>query len=43
MAIVCPSECGGALFTHSPVGCSYLPVAGVSSCTERDMMDISYS
>lgn len=24
--------------TYSPVGCSYLPVAGVSKCAERDMV-----
>ncbi len=24
--------------TYSPVGCSYLPVAGVSRCAERDMI-----
>lgn len=24
--------------TYSPVGCSYLPVWGVSSCSERDMI-----
>ena len=24
--------------THSPVGCSYLPVTGVSNVTETDML-----
>ena len=24
--------------THSPVGCSYLPVAGVSKVTDTDML-----
>lgn len=27
--------------THSPVGCSYLPVAGVSRVAERDMLDMA--
>lgn len=26
--------------THSPVGCSYLPVAGVSNVTETDMLGV---
>ncbi len=28
----------GSETTYSPVGCSYLPVAGVSKCAERDMV-----
>ena len=27
--------------THSPVGCSYLPAAGVSRVTETDILDMS--
>lgn len=26
--------------THSPVGCSYFPVCGVSSVSERDMITV---
>ena len=28
--------------TYSPVGCSYLPVAGVSRVTETDILDEGY-
>ena len=33
----------GGCATHSPVGCSYFPVLGVSSVSERDMMGVLFN